>query len=175
MPTTEFLAEKGDIVTHILAQAAGDLLADQGGLAFAPLGDAAFDQRDALPVEAVRCPAGGEHAVVVVGGGEGDELAGHGFHPRDSAHLGDEGLAECAAERLGDAAPPHGQIGAMLVEALLHVLLHAVGEAVKGDETADSESDAEHRQDRPRRPASEVAEGELQMIHEAASRARSGF
>ena len=63
-----------------------------------------------------------------------------------------------------------GQVGAVLLDALLNILLHALREAVERDEAADRDRHAGRGEDRARRSALQIAERELEMVHLAAFR-----
>ena len=56
------------------------------------------------------------------------------------------------------------QIGAVLLDALLHILVHASRQTIERDEAADGEGDAKRRENGPRRPTLEIAERELNMV-----------
>src|SRR5689334_17046306 len=109
--------------------------------------------------------------IVIIGSGKREELARHGGHTGDLGDGRDDRLGYRPTERLGDAAAPDGEIGAALLEGLLHILVDAARQAIKRNEAAYGNGDAEHGENRAGGPAPEVAEGKLQVVHNALSRA----
>ena len=167
----EFVAEQGDVIANMLAERIRNILADQREFALARVRKAPLCQGDTRPKEAVLGPAKGDDMIVIIGGGKGEELARHAGHTGNFGDVRDNRLGHRPAEGLGDAAAPYGEIGAALLEGLLHILVDTARQAIKRDEAAYGNGDAEHGENRAGGPALKIAEGELQVVHVASSSA----
>ena len=74
--------------------------------------------------------------------------------------------------RSGPSAASDRQIGAVLLDALLQILVHASRQTIERNEAANGEGNAKRCEHGSRRPTLEIAECELAVIHLAASLAR---
>ena len=156
---TELLAEERDIVADMFVERARDVFADQRDLAFPRLRKTPGQQGSVRPIKTENPDPEGDHMVIVVGGGKAERTGRRPRLRQGSGDLRDDGLRHGPAKRLGDAAPPDGEVGPPLLEALLHILLHAARLAIERDEAAYGERHAECGEDRARRPALQIAEG----------------
>ena len=89
-----------------------------------------------LPKEAVFSPARGNDVVITLCCGKRNKLAGDGGNPGNRGYLCDHALGDCPTKGFGDPAASGRQIGAVLVKALLHVLVHAARQTIERDEAA---------------------------------------
>ena len=124
------LAQEADSIPGVLLHDAGNVDADQCDFPFIAIWQPSLFERDVLPEEAALLPTSGQHLLVPVGADQREHLTGDGG---DAGNLGDargDSVGDGAAEQLGGPAAPDGQVGTVLLNALSHILLNALRQAV---------------------------------------------
>ncbi|MGA8688800.1 MAG: hypothetical protein WB662_02545, partial [Methyloceanibacter sp.] len=107
--------------------------------------------------------------LIAVGCNKRNKFAGNGENAGDLGYARGNGFRDCSAEKLGSPATSDRQIGAVLFDALLHILVHASRQTIERDEAANGEGYTKRRENGPCRPALEIAECELSMVQLATS------
>jgi hypothetical protein len=122
----KLLSQEADSVTCVLLHGAGEVDADQCDLAFVPLRKPALFERNILPKETILRPTRGKHVLIPIGSDKRNKLGGDGD---DTGNLGNAcayRFRNRSAEEFSGSATSDREVGAVFLDALLQILLHAL-------------------------------------------------